>query len=82
MKSHGGTEDEEGALQGRGFSGGSVAKNLLASAGDTVRSLIREDSTIRRATKPTCHNYGSWQALEPELCNKRGHPNEKPVHCN
>ena len=36
MKSHGGIEDEEGALQGRGFSGGSVAKNLLANAGDTV----------------------------------------------
>jgi len=35
-KSHGGIEDEEGALQGTGFSGGSVAKNLLANAGDTV----------------------------------------------
>ena len=33
-------------------------------------------------TEPTYHKYWSPKALEPRLCNKRGHHNEKLVHCN
>ena len=39
------------------FPGGAVVKNPPADAGDTVRSLVREHPTCRRATKPVCHNY-------------------------
>ena len=39
------------------FPGGAVVKNLPANAGDTVRSLVREDPTCRGATKPVHHNY-------------------------
>lgn len=58
-----------------------------------VQSLIQEDSTCFRATKPmlykhqacaldpTCYNYRTL-ALEPELCTKRSHHDEKPVHCS
>ena len=31
--------------------------HLPANAGDTVRALVREDPTCRRATKPVRHNY-------------------------
>ena len=55
-----------------GFSGGSVVKNLPASAGDGGWSLMREDPTCLGATKPRHHNYwacaheprGAW---EPQL---------------
>ena len=40
-----------------GFPGSSVVKNPPANAGDTVRSLLQEDCTHRKATKPTHHNY-------------------------
>ena len=40
-----------------GFPGGSVGKNLPASAGDTVQSLIWEDPTRSGATKPVCQDY-------------------------
>ena len=43
--------------QYRDFPGGTVVKNLPASAGTWVRALVREDPTCRRATKPMCHNY-------------------------
>ena len=39
------------------FPGGTVVKNPPANAGDTVRSLVREDLTCRGATKPVRHNY-------------------------
>ena len=55
--------------------------------GTGVRSLIWEDSTCLRATKPVwcnswavCHNHWSLHTLEPVLCNKRRHCNQKPVH--
>ena len=45
---------------------------LLPMQGSQVWFLVWEDSTGRRAAKPTCHHY--WVcALEPMLCN------EKPV---
>ena len=66
--------------------GGTVDRKPPASAGDTetrVWALAREDSTCRRAIKPTHHHYRAPAAqLEPGLCNKRSHHSEKPVHCN
>ena len=57
--------------------------------GTQVRSLIWGDSTCLRATKSMCHSYFSHlpqllkpTCLEPVLCNKRSHRNEKPTHCN
>ena len=63
-----------------------------------VQSLVWEDPTCCRTTKPTHHNYGACALgpgscnygacvqqycdslfLEPVLCNKRSHCNEKPV---
>ena len=61
----------------------------LPVQGTWVRALVREDPTCCGATKPVCHDY--WARvpqllkpahLEPVLCNKRSHCNEKPVHCN
>ena len=43
--------------KGGGFPGGSVVKNLPVDVGDVVRSLIWEDPTCLRATKPMCYNY-------------------------
>ena len=34
-----------------------------------------------KVTKPVCHDYRAC-ALEPLLCNKRSHHNEKPIHGN
>ena len=39
------------------FLGGTVGKNLLARAGTLVQSLVWEDSTRHRATKPMCYTY-------------------------
>ena len=41
----------------RGFPGGSVVKNLPASAGDMDLSLVQEDPTCLGATKSVCHSY-------------------------
>ena len=56
--------------------------------GTQIWSLIWEDPTCYRAikprattTEPTCCNYWS-PGLEPVLCNKRSHCNEKPVQHN
>ena len=65
----------------RDFPGGAVVKNPPANAGDTVRPPVWEDPTCRGATKPARHNYWAG-ALEPVLCNKRGHRSEKPAHHN
>ena len=51
-------------------------------------SLIWEDSTCFRATKPMCHNCWACmpQVLKPvhlePVLHKRIHCNEKPEHCN
>ena len=39
------------------FSDEPVVKNLPANAGDTVRSLLWEDSICHRKTRPKSHNY-------------------------
>ena len=86
-------------LQSRDFPGGTVVKNRLPMQGTWVQTLIWEDPTCHRTTKPVHHNYWAcaleptshnyWahvpqllkpMQLEPVLCNKRSHRNEKPVH--
>ena len=61
----------------------------LPLQGTWVRTLVREDPTCSRATKPVRHNY--WARvpqllkparLEPVFRNKRSHLNEKPMHRN
>ena len=61
----------------------------LPVQGTRVWSLVQEDSTHHRATKPVSHNYGAHTPRllkplypEPMLHNKRSYCNEKPVHCN
>ena len=61
----------------------------LPMQGIQVRALVREDPTCRGATKPVRHNYWAHMlqllkpvCLEPVLCNKRNHRNEKPTHRN
>ena len=39
------------------FPGGTVNKNPPGKAGAWVRSLVQEDSTCLRATKPVHHSY-------------------------
>ena len=51
----------------------------LPMQGTRVRSLVRDDPTCCRATKPV--NSGYW-AHTPMLLNKRSHCNEKPTHHN
>ena len=46
----------------------------LPMQGTRVQALAQKDPTCRGATEPTC--------LEPMLCRKRSHCNEKPVHRN
>jgi len=41
----------------KGFLGDSVEKNPPANAGLMVPSLVSEDPTCHRATKPMQHNY-------------------------
>ena len=41
----------------RDFPGGTVVKNSPANAGDTVLSLVWEDPTCHKASKPASHNY-------------------------
>ena len=64
-----------------GFPGGPVVKNPPANAGDTGSTPGLGRSHIPRANKPVRHSYWAC-ALEPVLCNKRSHCNEKPSHCN
>ena len=45
--------------------------------GTRVQSLVQEDPTFHRATKPIRQNYWSLCVLEPMRYNKRGHHNEK-----
>ena len=49
-----------------------VVKNLSANAEDSVPSLIWEDPTCGRATKPKSCNYWA-RALEPALRSRRSH---------
>ena len=64
-------------------------RNCLPLQGMWVWSLVQEDSTWCRATKPVPHNYWACapQLLKPGrsralACNKRSHCNGTPAHCN
>ena len=50
----------------------------LPMQGTQVQSLVQEDSTCLRTTKPIHHNYWSL-TLEPMFFNKRSYHNEKPL---
>ena len=64
----------------KGFPGGAVVKNPPANAGDTGlipglgRSHMSNQARAPQLLKPT--------RLQPVLCNKRNHHNEKPMHRN
>ena len=72
-----------------GFPSGPVVKNPLANAGDTgfdpgsgrSHMLLGNEACVPQplswhgaVMKPSC--------LEPVLCNKISHCNQKPTHCN
>ena len=64
-------------------------KNLSANAGDISLIPGPEDSMCGKATKLIGHNYRAHTlqllkplCLEPVLCNKRRHHNEKLAHCS
>ena len=70
-----------------GLTGSPMVKNTPCNA--LVRSLVQEDPTWHRATKPMRHNYWAWEpqlmkthALQPMLHNKRNLCSEKPAHCH
>ena len=49
--------------------------------GTRAWSLIQEDSTCRRATKPRCHHWAhALQLRKPVHRNGGGRHNEKPTH--
>ena len=61
----------------------------LPMQGTCIWSLVWEDPTCHRATRSMRYSY--WlhtprslksMSLEPVLCNKRNHHNERPGHCN
>ena len=52
----------------------------LPMQGTRVRSVVREDLRCHGATQPMCHSYWSPHALQPMLCNRRGHQKEIPLH--
>ena len=76
------------------FPGEAVVRNLLPMKGTLVRSLVQEDLTCCRATKPRvpqllslCSRAHEPQLLKPAclesvLHNKRSHHDEKPRHRN
>ena len=44
-------------IRKKGFPGGPVVKDLPCNEGTVVQSLVQEDPTCCKATKPVCHNY-------------------------
>ena len=67
-------------VPGRDFPGGTMVKNLLASAGDTGSI-----PGLRRLHMPQgneAHAPPSPHDPESVLCDRRGHRNEKPVRRN
>jgi len=71
-------------LKSRGFRISLVVHWLrihLPMPGTQVWSLVREDPTCLRATKPMCHNYWSGTP-EPVLGDKRRRLNKKSTHHN
>ena len=52
----------------------------LLMQGTWVQSLIWEDLMCHRATKSMAPQLLNPACLVPELCSKRSHHSEKPVH--
>ena len=52
----------------------------LQMQGTQVPPLVREDPTCHGATKPMRFTTTEPSGLQPMLCNKRSHCNEKPSH--
>ena len=65
-----------------GFPGGAVVKNPPANAGDTGSSLGPGRSHMPRSNYARVPQLLKPTHLEPVLCNKRSHHNEKPAHRN
>ena len=77
-----------------GFPGGTVVKNLPANAGDTGSSpglgrshmprsnWAREPQLLSLCSRAHEPQLLKPVCLEPMLCNKTSHRDEKPVHCN
>ena len=55
-------------------------RSFLSVQGTWVQVLVREDSTCCRSSKPVHCKYWSPSTLDPMMCNKRSHYNEKPMH--
>ena len=66
---------------GLDFLGGSVVKHLPANAGDTGSIPGLERSHVPRNNKACAPELLSPCTLEPVLCNRRSHCNEKLVPC-
>ena len=66
----------------RDFPGGTVVKNLSANAGDTGSIPSPGRSHMPRSNEARVPQLLKPRTLEPVLCNKRSHCNEKPVHHN
>ena len=62
------------------FPGGLVVKILPASTGDM--GLIPRKIPHSAGHRSPCIKTTELQSLEPKLCNKRSHRNEKPAHRN
>ena len=59
------------------FPGAQWLRIRLSMQGTWVQSLVWENPTCHGATKSKHHNSWSQYALEPVLCNKSSHHNEK-----
>ena len=77
----------EARIEIQGFPGGAVVKNPPANAGDTGsspgpgRSHMPRSNSARAPQLLSLHSGARVpQLLEPVLCNKRSHHNEKPAH--
>ena len=62
-----------------GFPGGPVVKNPPTNTRCTFQSLVQEDPTCTKATKPAPQQLSP--TLEP-VYHRRSHLNEKPLHGN
>ena len=69
------TQKSEHSIKGenRDFPGGPLVKNSLARAGDSGSVPGPGRSHMSLALKPVNPHYWSPHAVEPVLCNRRGH---------
>ena len=65
-----------------GFPGGAVVKNPPANAGDMGLSPGPERSRVPWSNEARVPQLLKPACLEPVLCNKRSHCNEKSAHRN